>query len=105
MKYEELSKDDRIQFSNDIENRLWKLISSLKVVITNKTIEEATEYLEHREWGICLQTLGYDYIELKTPINEDTYNEMVSLCELMEMPNDESDCWFYEKLIERHAQE
>ncbi len=104
MKYENLSETEKAQYAKDIENRLSFLISSLEGTITNKTIKEAKHFLEYREWELCLQNLGYDYIELKTPVSEDSYNEMVSLCITMGIPDDDGDSWFYEKLIERHSQ-
>lgn len=105
MKYENLSETEKAQYAKDIEDRLSLLISTLQGTLTNKTIKEAKHYLEHREWELCLQNLGYDYIELKTAISEDSYNEMVSLCITMGIPNDDGDSWFYEKLIERHSQQ
>lgn len=104
MKYDELTKAEKAKYSQEIENRLSNLIESLEGIITDTTIQEAKHFLEHREWSICLQNIGYDYIELKTPINETAYNELVSLCHLMEIPKDDGDCWFYEKLIKRHSQ-
>ncbi|MGR6874123.1 hypothetical protein ACU6U9_17865 [Pseudomonas sp. HK3] len=105
MKYENLSETEKDQYAKDIEKRLSLLINSLEDTIANKTIKEAKHYLKHREWKLCLQNLGYDYIEPKIPISEHSYNEMVSLCITMGIPNDGGDSWFYEKLLERHSQQ
>jgi hypothetical protein len=75
------------------------LASAIRPAVPEQELQEATEKIDHDEFGIAVQVLGALILEHDVRLAPEARQQMIGLIEQMGMmdPNDE-DYWFWEKM-------
>jgi hypothetical protein len=70
-----------------MKKALLKFIEAARVFGLNETyINQANEYLEYNEYGLCLDTIAVQMYEADIEITDDFYNLIAVISEKMKLP-------------------
>lgn len=72
----------------EIETNFSELIRSLSIYFTAEELNEITEFIDHGEYGLALDTMVDIITEENKEINHDTFNIIVKLSKLMDLETD-----------------
>jgi hypothetical protein len=93
-----MDSDKLIRFAR-IEETLRKLLNAIQLSVPAQELQEATEKIDHDEFGIALQVIGALLVEHQVHLSPEEKQRMIALIEQMGMTDqDDEDYWFWEEM-------
>jgi hypothetical protein len=93
-----MDSDKLIRYAR-MEETLRKFLSAIQPSVPAQELQEATEKIDHDEFGIALQVIGALIEEHQVRLAPEEKQRMIALIEQMGMTDqDDEDYWFWEEM-------